>query len=300
MNLRSPSLALGSASNPARAAGLSLARLLLPLMVATVALPARADAYVSLWDGVDGFSHTDPVALSQTISSSNAGVQATASGSADLASGTLRSAIVGQALVCCATNGVANSNTRITDTLTFHGAGPSVLVEMAMLVDGTFAMSGTAGGTISVTVNALMRLQANSPTYPDASSNLHLDRFYQTGFANTIDGYVNGSPGSYLDKSLDGATALLLLSVLMPTERPISFTASLSNVNNVAAPLLVFDSDFSHTAQVSMALPEGYGFTSASGVFLSTPPVPEPASPLLMLAGLAAIAGGLRRRRGTR
>ena len=52
------------------------------------------------------------------------------------------------------------------------------------------------------------------------------------------------------------------------------------------------DVDFSHTGSVVIDLPAQQSFTSASGLFL-TAPVPEPATPLMMVAGLALL-GSLR------
>lgn len=54
--------------------------------------------------------------------------------------------------------------------------------------------------------------------------------------------------------------------------------------------------DFGHTARFSWELPAGVNVVSSSGQFLATP-VPEPGAWALMAAGLAAVAGVVRRRR---
>lgn len=53
------------------------------------------------------------------------------------------------------------------------------------------------------------------------------------------------------------------------------------------------DVDFSHTGRVVIDLPAQQSFSSASGLFL-TATVPEPATPLMLVAGLALL-GSLRR-----
>jgi hypothetical protein len=58
--------------------------------------------------------------------------------------------------------------------------------------------------------------------------------------------------------------------------------------------------DFLNTGILSIALPQGLSFTSASGLLLTATnvaPVPEPSELALMLAGLAFVATQARRRR---
>jgi len=53
--------------------------------------------------------------------------------------------------------------------------------------------------------------------------------------------------------------------------------------------------DQSRTATVSLRLPEGVSFTSASGVFLTQAPIPEAQTWAMMLAGLAVLGWARRR-----
>lgn len=58
--------------------------------------------------------------------------------------------------------------------------------------------------------------------------------------------------------------------------------------------------DFSNTAALALALPQGFTFTSESGVFLSqqASPVPEPGTWMLLGTGLIGLLGyGWRKRR---
>jgi hypothetical protein len=54
--------------------------------------------------------------------------------------------------------------------------------------------------------------------------------------------------------------------------------------------------DFSHTAQMSLLLPAGATYTSASGDFLTASPVPIPGTVWLLLSGLAGVAPFARRK----
>lgn len=67
-----------------------------------------------------------------------------------------------------------------------------------------------------------------------------------------------------------------------------------------AMALEVVNGDFSHTAEFDITLPPGISYTSASGVFLSesdaATSVSEPASISLILAGLAMLALGSRKK----
>lgn len=56
-------------------------------------------------------------------------------------------------------------------------------------------------------------------------------------------------------------------------------------------------SDFSNTASLSLDLPEGVTFTSASGLFLTAAAVPEPATWSLLIGGFGACGATLRQRR---
>ncbi len=58
--------------------------------------------------------------------------------------------------------------------------------------------------------------------------------------------------------------------------------------------------DVSNTASIELRLPQGYGFTSSSGVFLSAiSPVPETDAALLLSVGLLPVAIAVRRRHKT-
>jgi hypothetical protein len=73
-----------------------------------------------------------------------------------------------------------------------------------------------------------------------------------------------------------------------------------ASINLVCAGVVSCSTDFSHTGTVSLALPTGVTYTSASGVFLqgAQSPVPEPSTFVLLGLSLAGISiGSVRRKR---
>ena len=242
-------------------------------------------------------SFADPVAGSATDSLNDASHQANAFAEADLASGLLRVSNSAQTSIPCFGGcGFATGYGHIRDILTLQGPGTSAQVTFQMAVDGTFSMSGNAGGSISNNVSAYISFDA--PGHNLQGSNLTLTRFYQVDnngvvFNNFLDGMITGAPGSVLTKTLDSASALLVATGTVNVGQPFFFDARLSAGITGGAPNLLASADFAHTAAISLILPDGYSFTSASGQFLSTvpvSPVPEPENYLLLLTGAAFIA----------
>ena len=249
--------------------------------------PASADAFVSTFGVFSGQFASAPVSLSRTNSQNTPSFVSQSFASADLNTATLRASITGESLsACCFTGNIVSATARISDDVTFLGAGSSVLVNLSLLVDGTFAMTGVA---TSATVDAVLGLGVDS-------ASLHLVRNLNPGnFGDFLNGSVTGSPGSFLNKTLNSANAGLVLSVIVPTNVAISFTALLS-LQGQGAQFDTLSANFANTAQVALSLPVGYSFASASGHFLSAP-VPEPETYAMILAGLGLLGFVARRRK---
>lgn len=99
-----------------------------------------------------------------------------------------------------------------------------------------------------------------------------------------VTGPLGEDIGSVEIDDLHGGDSLVVLF-----NTPFSFSASLNaDVENGQF------ADFGSTARLSISLPPGYSFSSASGVLLA---VPEPSTWAPMLAGLGGLAWALRRRR---
>jgi hypothetical protein len=260
----------------------------LALAALACAAPARADVYVSAYGGTLGGSVADPLSTSKQVTQHTALLITDSFALADLNTGTLRAAVTGEALVPYSLSSFASATARMSDSVTFHGPGSTVQVSFMLHVDGTFAMSG-GNSPGNITLDGAMTIDV-------ASATLALSRTYSPGGADTLGGSVAGSPGSFLNKTLNTADAMLVVTTTVQTEVPVSFFALITVVERTAPVGMTETADFSHTAQASLLVPAGYSYTSASGHFLATP-VPEPASGALMLAGIAALGWLVRRRR---
>lgn len=276
----------------------------LALAAGTVAGPAMADAgvYILQFNGPD-ITAFDPVSLSRSVDYDNTLVRATADASAALDTGTLRATTSYQIYnstynfqTCYACPSVTPV---LQDVLTILGPGPTAALTLQMHLDGNFTMTG-ATGLAEIQTGVYMDLDGGN--YGQAS--LGLNRHYSSGYANTppqdtltsqlIGGYA---PSSYVNTTANTADGLLVMTVNVPTNQPIGLNMGLEMIYKQLAPTVFAGADFQHTAQVSLSLPAGYSYTSASGVFLSAAPVPEPGDVPMLAAGLALLGMVMRRRK---
>lgn len=219
-------------------------------------------------------------------------------GSANLATGALKVSASAEAIApyyfdTC--NACPQVTAVLHDTLTFHGPGSTVLVTMPLHLDGSFAMSGVTGLAQS-DIGAVLNLGGLQ------AAQIVLDRLYVPpgnhlyAPADYLHGTVSGKPGSFVTTTLNTATGTAILSGAFSTNVPYALSFNLSLSYSMLEPGTVAAADFSHTALVSVSLPAGYSYTSASGAFL-TSAVPEPATLPLWAAGLALWGAAWRRRR---
>lgn len=204
---------------------------------------------------------------------SHASAYTRATGSAALADGALHSFASALRPPCerCSRTG-AQGTVAYWDTVTFHnGINISLLANTGLridgVLDGAFAQAG-------------YRWYFGSP---------------KTDFFERLNDYAPGHALRNGDTLVDDG-----LIVPIGGTRTYFVYAELSTY---AQGTTLGDSvaDFGNTLRFQWTLPEGLSVRSASGVFMSATPVPEPSSWALMLAGLAGtatIAG--RRRNATR
>lgn len=109
---------------------------------------------------------------------------------------------------------------------------------------------------------------------------------------------VVSDPAQRYDPAL-GASMLLSAGDAIPARLSYSFTAHNGDSFLVLAQLTGQSfgglADLGAPARLSFALPAQASFTSSSGVFLTAAPVPEPATVLMMAAGLLAVLAWGRR-----
>ncbi len=197
-----------------------------------------------------------------------------ASYAGSLATGTIR------ALAQASERGRADASVQLKDTLTFTGlAAGNNNIHFELALTGFAAWdrapgltlpggSGVGNAAIQVTrgVSVLQKSSATFKVYDPA-----IDRTLTLDFAVTPQ-----APSFDFVMSLFASIDVYQLNLGKP----------------VGSGLL----DLSHTAQLSMSMPEGVNMQSSSGVFL-TQAVPEPATWAMLFAGLGIVGAAARRRK---
>lgn len=209
-----------------------------------------------------------------TQNTTNGLVTGSAYASADLSSGSVRAAASGSSTILNGPFGVGVTLAQLSDSLTFTiaGAGPTTVTDITVTytLDGTDSY-GPFGGYN----------QTDSLFFGSALTEFYSDTAQTWASAN----FISSSPNNGIFQgvyALVGATVVVPLTLSLAVDCEDGCTA-----------------DFSNTGLIGLSLPANVSFTSASGVFLSSP-VPEPSSwTMLLIGGLAVLAGVAGRKKTT-
>ena len=203
---------------------------------------------------------------------------ATANSAADLTNGTIH-------LYAQSTGaGSAIAKANLQDVLTFH----------------------VTGGT-PVNIGVSLRISGSLTGGPSSGGELDLADFEFDGATDGFVQYVSDLSDGTATITREGSSNWVSASFAGTTADTLVFNGvyALTDPNEVvdltwntqASATADATADYSHTGQLSLSLPAGVTFSSASGVFLSAAAVPEPGTLVLLTTALGALGGLARRRR---
>jgi hypothetical protein len=163
----------------------------------------------------------------------------------------------------------------------------SALVTMAFLLHGERSSLGGPSDHSTLDYDVTLRLAASSQLLTSI-------RVHELEVAGAPVDFSTSLFNAEQADSGDPLARLYLSTFVVPLNQVVNFSSSLFAQTNLNAQLL-----FGQTATAQMTLPEGFTYTSASGVFLTDTAggVPEPAAWALMILGLGGAGAALRRRR---
>jgi hypothetical protein len=261
-----------------------LTRPIVVMLAASASTLALADVQVSLYatnpsvtPQTISLTASDPVSIERSIS--NGGSSAFASGS--LATGILRSASVAAVPTSQFTDTRANANLLLTDTFSFSpGAAGTAFLDWGF--DGRlftnpnkFGVNAFSSGTLDI---ALFPIFGGSPIVIKAQLTNAATCQASTDFCS------------------QGETVALRGTLQVPII-PVGYRI---DVNLSAGSLWGDEANFGNTSYLYMRLPETVTLNSGSGNFLTAaapvPEVPEPATSLMLLAGVAILITRVRSR----
>lgn len=233
-------------------------------------------------------------------------VTGTGEATADLRSGTLKSRSEAQAYKF-ATNDLkanASANAMLYDTITI-GGGFSGVVQMRMEISGAFRINDPNAAVSDPFVGAILQgLDGNGNLFGSAAVQAHQ---YTSGggifltpptvFGN-VDIETNADHLNTFPDPADVRFAIGMNILVTPSTPSFTFIAGLDTASGFGFILpgnetKVSELDFGNTARLSLIVPDGVSWTSASRAFL----VPEPGTYVLVLTGLLTLLLALRRTR---
>ena len=247
------------------------------------------------------------------------GVAGTSETSADLRTGSLHSHSIAEAYHSGPYDLAAGASSRASlfDTITI-GGGYSGTVEVRMDVSGAFLLDApdpvTVGTVPNPGVSAVLSIYNGATDLGSAGVfvNQYDNVLNAYGFLVRLEDSSHTTSGGSFGSNADsisgefadpGDVRFVLTSTFTVTPATPTFTLSAQLYTHTAFgkgnlqgdQVLVSEVDFSKSAHLSLDLPEGVPWTSASGVFLTS--VPEPGTGGALLAAAATLWLGRREAR---
>jgi hypothetical protein len=181
---------------------------------------------------------------------------------------------------------------------TVMGANSSTITDIGITfsVDGSMAEAGfgVAGLTSAINLDSAASEETDIGDMLSGGTCMSGPCIYHQFTAGTwvSQGYSINNVG---DVVFNGVFALTGASGDLSILATLSLTSAVNGVSGAA------NDDFSHTAMISLSLPQGVSYTSDSGVFLtqSGAAVPEPSTVWLGAAGIAFVGMMLRKKRAS-
>jgi hypothetical protein len=243
------------------------------------------------------------------------GVMGVGGATADLSTGALKSSSTAQAYRSGPYDLATGSSSiaELSDTITI-GGGYSGVVGIRMDVSGSFLLNvpnAQMGGTVPYPGMAAF-LTTYTPSSVDlGTASLFLNQLnsYPNGFVIRLSNPSTSAGGSYTT-NVDPITTnfpdpadihlVLTTTFLVTPSSPtfnvaarISTDTAFNHANDLGDQLLYSAVDFGNSAHLSLMIPDGVPWTSASGVFLQS--VPEPGSGAFMALGILCLLSTARR-----
>ena len=266
---------------------------------AASAFSVHGEATVAVTGSSASSDLTEPSLVGDSIAVSNANSAASAWYTASLASATLSSYASAAADPATAYGSGANAQVApvsFVDTLSFH------------VPAGTYA-TGLGVRFEGFTLGSLLALGCRPTALPVCSNGYHAVHFYAGGpyGSDTYQARADVDAGTTSSGSMDAFFVLDLpimnsTTLTMPTDVQVSVTGSITtrgaalNTYGYSGDLSTLFTGDLFAGFTRLETPANVTWTSDSGLFLSLP-VAEPPSMALMLAGAAAIALLVARRR---
>jgi hypothetical protein len=253
---------------------------------------------INTFENTLGKTYADSTSHAFVAPGGYAAAEGYASASADLSTGQVKignysnfASTAGQFVngVYAAGDAFSNVQASWTDTLHFSGGTGLVTIPIDIRLDGTFG-----GGTGVFRFNqANFGFGADDGVQPLVSAGVRFSTYGPIiSTANAVlgqDWSVSSKIGNWTQFGPDRFVGSLTVNMARPN---VNIYMGLSNYNGF--------SDFMHTAEFNMSLPNGISYTSDSGVFLAsdsgTSAVPEAATWTMLLVGFGVIGILLRRR----